>query len=295
MNGNQDELCYIDLVKKVLNNGEYRQTRNSKVYSLFSEKLTFDLSYGRLPIFTTKRVSFKNVFEELLFFLNGHTDSKKLEEKGINIWKGNTSKEFLESRGLNYSEGDMGPMYGFQWNHFGAEYKGCNHDYTDQGINQIDHCINLIKNDPNNRRIMFTALDPSTTDKAVLAPCHTLFQFYVRTDRSGNKYLDGQLYQRSADLMLGVPYNILSYSLLLIMVARHCDLKPGKFYHLFGDVHIYSNHLEGALEQIRRIPESFPLLNIKCPSDTPIRDYKLTDFELIDYNPQPNIKMKMVA
>ena len=290
------EAEYIKLVEKVLKTGELRQTRNAKVYSLFGEHLTFNIGPETIPRFTTKNVSFKNVFEELIFFLRGETDSKILEDKGIKIWKGNTTRDFLDSRGLNnYSEGDMGPMYGFQWNHFGANYGGCDKDYTNQGVNQIDNCIDLIKNDPTSRRIMFTALDPTNLDKMVLAPCHTIFQFYVRTDPRGGKFLDGQLYQRSADLMLGVPYNVLSYSLLIVMVARFCNLKPGTLKITFGDVHIYEEHLEGAIKQIRRVPDNPPGLTIKCDRNTPIRDYELSDFEFNNYNPQPNIKMKMVA
>jgi len=288
------EIEYIALVKKVLDSGEFRETRNAKVYSLFGEHLEFEIG-DTLPRFTTKNVSFKNVFEELMFFLNGETDSKKLEAKGINIWKGNTSASFLESRNLNYKEGDMGPMYGFQWNHFGADYKGCDEDYTGKGVNQIDDCINLIRNDPTSRRIMFTALDPANLHYMVLAPCHTIFQFYVRTGRDGNRYLDGQLYQRSADLMLGVPYNVLSYSLLILMVSRYCDLIPGKLKITFGDVHIYSSHLEGAIEQIRRVPDKQPVVIVNNKKSTPIREYSITDFEFECYFPQSNIKMKMIA
>ena len=293
------EEAYIDLVRKVINNGEKRETRNSITYSLFGESLEYTLTQGNstltLPLMVTKKMSFKNIFEELMFFLQGETDSKKLESKGVKIWKGNTSKDFLESRNLNYEEGDMGPMYGFQWNHFGAEYKGCNYDYTNEGFNQIDDCINLIKNDPTSRRILFTALNPGIAHKMVLHPCHVLFQFYVRTDKNGTKYLDGQLYQRSADLMLGVPYNIVSYSLLRIMMSNHCELVPGKLKMIFGDIHIYGNHMEGANEQIRRKPMfPKPLITVKPSSNKPIRDYVIEDFNLI-YEAQPNIKMKMVA
>lgn len=285
------EIEYINLVKKVLLTGETRSTRNSDVLGLFGEHLSIDIGENSLPRFTTKNVSFKNVFEELMFFIRGETNSKILEEKGINIWKGNTSRKFLDNLGLDYEEGDMGPMYGFQWNHFGAEYNGCDHDYSNQGYNQLDNCIYLIKNDPSSRRIMFTAFDPSKLHQMVLAPCHTMFQFYVRS----GKYLDGQLYQRSADLMLGVPYNILSYSLLITMIARFCGLIPGTLKITFGDVHIYKDHLMGALEQIKRKPANFPTIKINNSVDTPIRDYKYEDFEFIDYNPLPNIKMRMIA
>ncbi len=296
------EQAYIDLVRKVINDGEKRETRNSTTYSLFGESLEYDLNndspntYGIwvIPLMVTKKMSFKNIFEELMFFLRGETDTKKLEAKSVKIWKGNTCKDFLESRDLDYKEGDMGPMYGFQWNHFGAEYKGCDHDYTNEGFNQIDDCINLIKNDPTSRRILFTALNPGVADKMVLHPCHVLFQFYVRTDRWGIKYLDGQLYQRSADLMLGVPYNIVSYSLLIIMMANYCSLFPGKLKMVFGDVHIYDSHMEGAIEQIRRKPITQALITVKPDCHKPIRDYVLDDF-ILKYEAEPNIKMKMVA
>jgi len=293
------ELAYIDLVTKVIKEGEKRDTRNSVTYSLFGESLEYNLydldkNETLLPLMVTKKMSFKNIFEELMFFLRGDTDTKELESKGVNIWKGNTNTQFLESRNLDYTQGDMGPMYGFQWNHFGAEYDGCDKDYSNQGFNQIDDCIRLIKTDPTSRRIMFTALNPSVAHKMVLHPCHVLFQFYVRTDLSGRKFLDGQLYQRSADLMLGVPYNIVSYSMLIIIFAHHCSLKPGKLRLVFGDVHIYDTHIPGALEQIRRTPTGdHPTIHVSNTRED-VRDYEQLDFRIF-YQAQPNIKMKMVA
>lgn len=286
-----EEREYLNLVKKIMDNGDIRETRNSKTISLFGEHLEFDLSKGHIPMLTTKKVSLKNVFYELKFFLTGETDTKHLEKVNVNIWKGNTSKEFLDSRNLDYREGVYGPAYGFQWNHFGAEYNGPDEDYTGKGVNQIDECIDMIKNNPTSRRILFSAWNPKDLPKMSLPPCHLMFQFYVRN----GKYLDGQLYQRSADIMLGVPYNILSYSLLLIMVARYTGLNPGTLKMCFGDIHIYSEHLVGAVEQLRRNPTAFPSIDFKNSPDTPIRGYNLDDITITDYNPQSLIKMKMVA
>lgn len=642
---NIQERSYLNLVNKILDEGEERTTRNAVVYSLFGERLEFDMSDGTIPILTTKKVSFKNVFYELMFFLKGLTDTKYMEDKGVNIWKGNTTRNFLDSRNLDYKEGVTGPIYGFQWNHFGADYKGPNHNYTNEGINQIDECINMIQNDPTSRRILFSAWNPIDLNKMCLPPCftentlvytingyknikdvnegeylythlgnckkitkkyiteynnnkliklkvkyipiiettpnhpfyvrkvnyittprlkiinkenpewiiadniednyyhgikindkniipefniekninqyssniinkklddknewyflgyylgdgwsrqdrkgtfflvfnnndekeltekfnkiisnnkvkvrqsgcvvytyydcvfdfivkmfgykahnkvipewvmnapieylqefingyikadgcihknnliditttsvdiaykiqlillklniissvtyqerpnkciiegrlvnqrntysikfyknrknpirsfidkgyawfpfiskeyidiektyvynfdveddhtyiinnicvhncHIMFQFYVRK----GEYLDGQLYQRSADLMLGVPYNILSYSLLLYMVAKITNLKVGRLVMTFGDIHIYKDHIDGAKEQISRLPYKFPKFSVKCVKS--IREYDIDDFEMNDYKSYPNIKMKMVA
>lgn len=287
------ESGYIDLIRRIIYTGEERTTRNAKVYSVFGATLTFDMSNGTIPIITTKKVSFKNVFHELMFFLCGITDTKYLEQRGVNIWKGNTTREFLDQRGLfDYREGVIGPGYGFQWNHFGAEYKGPDYDYTNEGINQIDECIDTIRNDPTSRRILFSSWNPVDFGRMALPPCHIMFQFYVR-NVNGVKYLDGQLYQRSADVMLGVPYNILSYSLLLYMVAKVTDLKVGKLHMCFGDVHIYDNHMDGAREQIGRTPYAFPKFEINGVKS--IREYTIEDMCMCEYQCYPNIKMKMIA
>ena len=229
-----------------------------------------------------------------MFFLRGQTDTKILESKGIKIWKGNTSREFLEQRGLDYEEGDMGPGYGFQWNHFGAEYKGCNVDYKDQGINQINECIRLILEDPTSRRIIFSGWNPLAQPHMALPPCHILFQFYVRSNSDGAlEYLDGMLYQRSADLMLGVPYNIASYALVLTLFAKVTCLKPGILKMVFGDVHIYDNHMDGVKTQLERFPVDFPKLIVKETKE--LREYEYDDLELVGYNPRPFIKMQMTA
>lgn len=274
---------YLELVKKVIDNGELRKTRNSETYSLFGERLVFNkVINNEFPLLNTKKISIKNVFEELMWFLRGQTNSKILSDKGVKIWNANTTREFLDSRNLDYPEGEAGPIYGYQWNNFSGK-----------GINQIDYCIDLIKNDPTSRRILFSAWNPVDLPKMALPPCHIVFQFYVR----GGKYLDGQLYQRSADLMLGVPYNIASYYFLLVMVGYITNLEPGNLTLTFGDVHIYTNHMDGAHEQLDRLENKCIIPTIKVKdgiSIKNIRDFELENFN-ISYEPMPNIIMKMIA
>lgn len=291
----QIDLQYIRLVQNVVKNGERRETRNALVYSLFGERLVFYGDGDRFPVLVTKKVSLKNVFEELMWFLRGQTDSRILDNKGVKIWNQNSTKEFILGRGLDYQEGTCGPIYGHQWNHFGAEYNGPNEDYTNQGVNQIDYCIKLIKEDPTSRRILFSAWNPVDLPKMVLPPCHMVFQFYVR----GGEFLDGQLYQRSADLMLGVPYNMASYYFLLLMVAHVTGLKAGNLTMCFGDIHVYSNHIDGVKEQVRRSFQvdlaNVPRISIKeniVVED--IRGFEMDHFN-IDYNPMGPIRMDMVA
>lgn len=184
--------------------------------------------------------------EELLWFVSGSTNANLLAAKDIHIWDGNGSREFLDSRGLSHhEEGDLGPVYGFQWRHFGAVYEGMNADYTGKGIDQLKRCIQSIVSNPEDRRIILTAWNPSDVDKMALPPCHMFCQFYV-----ANNELSCQMYQRSADMGLGVPFNIASYALLTRMVAQVCGLKCGDFVHTIGDAHVYLNHIDGLREQL---------------------------------------------
>ena len=285
-----EEEGYLRLVGRTLD-GEKKKTRNGMTRSIFGERLEFDLSEDHFPRLTTKFVSFKNVFYELMFFLRGETSTDYLKEHGVKIWDSNASREFLDSRGLDYEEGTLGPIYGHQWRHFNAEYRGPNEDYSGRGLDQIEYCIDLIRKDPNSRRILFSAWNPEQLDEMSLPPCHISFQFYVRE----GVYLDGHLYQRSADVMLGVPYNILSYSLLLHMVAGLTNLVPGKLILSFGDVHIYEEHVGGALEQLERIPSEFPIILMSTSTRTSITDYKYEDFKIENYNHQGKINMNMIA
>lgn len=192
------------------------------------------------------QVFWRGVCEELLWFVSGSTNANLLAAKDIHIWDGNGSREFLDSRGLSHhEEGDLGPVYGFQWRHFGAVYEGMNADYTGKGIDQLKRCIQSIVSNPEDRRIILTAWNPSDVDKMALPPCHMFCQFYV-----ANNELSCQMYQRSADMGLGVPFNIASYALLTRMVAQVCGLKCGDFVHTIGDAHVYLNHIDGLREQL---------------------------------------------
>jgi dihydrofolate reductase/thymidylate synthase len=231
------ECQYLQLLQQTMISTQ-RQTRNAKTFSIFSEKLSFDLTKG-FPLLTTKKVFLRGIFEELLFFIRGQTNSKILESKGVNIWKPNTSKEFIEKCGLPYEEGDMGPLYGFNWKYFGAEYLGCDIDYTEKGYNQIDNVLDLLINDPCSRRILLTDYNPSIADQGVLYPCHSIIiQFYIK-----NEYISCNMYQRSADLYLGLPFNISSTALLLLLVAKLTNKIPHKMNIIIGDAHIYVEHI----------------------------------------------------
>ena len=295
---------YLEILKKLLY-AQHRQTRNGLTLSKFGTQIEFNLKQG-FPILTTKRVYWKGVVEELLFFLSGNTNNKILKDKKVNIWNSNTSFEFINSIGLDYKEHTMGPMYGFQWRYFNAEYKGCNHDYTGQGTDQLEDVINLILNDPFSRRILLTTYNVNQTREGVLYPCHGLIiQFYVNSDYS----IDCQMYQRSCDWFLGVPFNIASYALLLHIIINIVNNKKentlinysvGKLIIVFGDYHLYESHIDAALIQISRYPKTLPQLNIKKNIDSIVPGYFLdelnyNDFELIDYKCGSKISAQIVA
>jgi len=287
---NNEEQNYLNLIKEILTDGLLKDNRTGiMTKSVFARKLDFDLSNG-FPLLTTRKVFFRGIIEELLFFISGKTDSKILEEKGVNIWSQNTTSKFIKDRGLPYREGDMGPMYGFQWRYSGESYTGCDTDYTNKGIDQLENVIKLIKEDPNSRRIIISSWIPSDLDKMVLNPCHVLVQFYVR-----DGYLDSVMYQRSADIGLGVPFNIASYALLTMMIAYCTDLKPGIYTHFMADTHIYNSHFEALKIQISREPRKFPKLIIKNNTEKNINSFRVSSFELQDYNPYPSIKMEMAV
>lgn len=242
------------------------------------------------PLLTTKRVFWRAVVEELLWFIDGKTDVKSLQDKGVHIWDGNSTKEFFNKNGLiDREEGDLGPIYGFQWRHFGAKYKTCHDNYKNEGIDQLNQIIETIRTNPNDRRMIMSAWNPMDITQMALPPCHCLAQFYV-----ANGELSCQMYQRSADMGLGVPFNIASYSLLTYMIAHITGLKPGDFIHTMGDTHIYTNHIEPLKEQLTRTPRKFPKLSIKRKIEN-IDDFKLDDFELTDYKPYPKIYMEMAV
>jgi thymidylate synthase len=231
------------------------------------------------PLLTSKRVWWKGVLEELLFFISGSTDTKVLEEKGVNIWKGNTSREFLDKRGLyNLKEGEYGKSYGYQWRKFGDK------------VDQLQNLIDGIKNDPFGRRHYMTAWNPLELENIPLPACHLSCQFYVFED----KKLSCQVYMRSCDVFLGLPFNIASYACLTYMIAHLTNLQPHELSFCLGDTHIYKNHIDQCNEMIKRDLRHFPKLKIKRKVEN-IDDFKFDDFEIINYNPHPTIKAEMAV
>jgi thymidylate synthase len=258
-------LEYHDLLRLVLEKGAPRQDRTGTgTLSVFGAQARFDLR-ERFPLLTTKKLHLKSIIHELLWFLRGDTNVRSLNEKGVTIWN-----EWADEKG------ELGPIYGAQW----IRWRGPDGAV----VNQIDHVIAEIKRNPESRRLMVSAWNAAQIDDMALPPCHVLFQFYVHDGE-----LSCQLYQRSADLFLGVPFNIASYSLLTMMVAQVCDLRPGEFIHTFGDLHLYQNHLDQAREQLSREFRPLPRMQLNGAVKS-IYDFRFEDFVLSDYDPHPAIK-----
>ena len=256
---------YLNLLRHVLENGTKKSDRTGTgTLSVFGAQTRFDLARG-FPVLTTKKLHLRSIIHELLWFLKGDTNIAYLKENGVTIWD-----EWADA------SGNLGPVYGKQW---------CAWETRDgRVINQIDDVIAQIRKNPDSRRLIVSAWNVGELDKMALMPCHALFQFYVAEGR-----LSCQLYQRSADLFIGVPFNISSYALLTMMVAQVCELEPGEFVHTFGDLHLYSNHLEQAQLQLTRQPRPLPVMKIN-PAVRSIHDFKFEDFELTGYDPHPHIK-----
>jgi len=258
-------IAYLNLLKHVLQNGTEKSDRTGTgTLSVFGYQMRFDLRSG-FPLMTTKKLHLKSIIYELLWFLNGDTNIKYLNDHNVHIWNEWADKE-----------GDLGHIYGFQWRSW-PDYKG-------GSIDQIEEVIRSIKNNPDSRRHIVSAWNVADLKNMALPPCHVLFQFYV----AGGK-LSCQLYQRSADIFLGVPFNIASYSLLLLMIAQVTGLEPGEFVHTFGDAHIYKNHIEQVKLQLERVPKPLPLMNLN-PSVKSIHGFSFEDFTLDGYDPHPHIK-----
>ena len=266
---------YLDLVKEVLENGNQKGDRTGTgTKSIFGHQLRFDLSKG-FPMVTTKKLHLKSIIYELLWFINGDTNINYLNENGVKIWNSWANED-----------GDLGPVYGYQWRNWNGDE-----------IDQIKELITTLKDNPNSRRMLVSAWNPSVlpnttksfeenvaNGKAALPPCHAFFQFYVN-----NGKLSCQLYQRSADVFLGVPFNIASYALFTMMIAQVCGYEAGDFVHTFGDAHIYNNHIDQVNLQLSREIRSLPKMEIN-PDVKSIFDFKFEDFKLVDYNPHPHIK-----
>ena len=285
-----DEEQYLEMVREVIAEGVERGDRTGTgTLSVFGRQMRFDLREG-FPLLTTKRVFWRGVAEELLWFIRGSTSAKELQEKNIHIWDGNGSREFLDKNGLGHrEEGDLGPVYGFQWRHFGADYQDMHADYSGQGVDQLAEVIDKIRNKPEDRRIIISAWNPAAIPEMALPPCHCFCQFYV-----ANGELSCQLYQRSCDMGLGVPFNIASYALLTCLLAHVCDLKPGDFVHTLGDTHVYLNHVEPLEKQLLNSPRAFPILKINTDTKD-IDAIRFEDLEIVGYQPHKKIPMEMAV
>jgi thymidylate synthase len=256
---------YLDLLRQVLEQGKFKADRTGTgTYSVFGAQTRFDLR-KYFPLLTTKKVHTKSIIYELLWFLRGDTNVKYLHDHGVTIWDEWADKD-----------GSLGRIYGAQW----MDWRTA----EGRSINQIDQVIAQIKKNPDSRRLIVSAWNVADIDSMALPPCHCLFQFYVSDGE-----LSCQLYQRSADIFLGVPFNIASYALLTLMVAQVCGLKPGEFVHTFGDLHLYANHIEQAKLQLSREPRPLPRMKLN-PAVKKIDDFKFEDFELVGYDPHPGIK-----
>jgi thymidylate synthase len=328
-----EEYQYLNLIRRILAEGEHRPDRTGTgTLSVFAENLRFSLSKPNpdspsdldsripiLPLLTTKRVFLRAVTTELLWFVSGCTSSKPLSDAGIHIWDGNGSRQFLDNLGFtDREEGDLGPVYGFQWRHFGAEYQDCHADYTGKGVDQIQEIVRKLKHNPFDRRIILSAWNVADLSRMALPPCHMFAQFYVsypdaprgeaalRSSSVGNDTANGvtgrakghlscTLYQRSCDMGLGVPFNIASYALLTHMLAHACDLIPGELIHCMGDAHVYLDHIDALKEQLLREPREFPEFAVKRDDrgSGEMDGWKPEELEVKGYKPHGGIKMKM--
>jgi thymidylate synthase len=292
-NNSHEEYQYLNLIENILENGTWEEGRNGKVKSIFGQTMRFSLKDGKIPILTTKKTAWKTCLKELLWFIRGKTNNKLLLEQGVHIWDGNSSREFLDSRGLqHYEVNELGPIYGHQWRHFNAKWEGDDHDYTGEGVDQLQQIIDALK-DPSqrtSRRLVMSVWNPCQLDEMGLPGCHILCQFNVH---DGNK-LSCAMYQRSSDFALGIPFNIASYSLLTHLLAKHSGLEAYEFVHFMGNCHIYEDHIEAIKEQLTRQPYQFPTVSIKQIREN-INDYQVDDFEIHNYQSHQAIKMKMIA
>lgn len=298
LEGNSIDKSYLELVQRILSQGNRRDTRNGATISKFAENISFDLAEG-FPLLTTKKVFFNGVIRELLWFIKGDTDARHLEAHNVTIWSGNTSKEFLEKNGLPYEEGIGGPIYGYQWRNFGQEYT-----YKDKngqlqttpgvkyGFDQLQFIIDEIRENPMSRRLFMSSWNPNQLNQMCLPPCHISYQFYVENGRR----LSCMMVQRSADVFLGLPFNIASVALLVHFIANIVGLNPGKIHICIGDAHIYEDHLEPIRVQLSRsgMDYDLPRLVLKR-KPRKIEDYEFEDVEIQNYKSHPPVKAKMLA
>lgn len=289
---NTEEKQYLEIIKEILEFGDTKTNcRNGTVKSLFGVSMKFDLRKS-FPLLTTKKLPFRIIAEELLWFISGSTDNKVLNEKKIHIWDDNASVEFMQAQGLDYRDGLLGPIYSFQWRYAGAEYDTETGEPIGEYVDQLQELIDNLK-DPikrYSRRLVINSWNVKDINKMSLPPCHVMAVFNV----TNNGELNCMLSQRSGDMALGVPFNIASYSLLTCLLAHHCGLKPGVFFHTIADAHIYEEHFSAMNEQLLREPFIFPELEING-SFSDINQYTIDNFSIREYQCHDKIKMKMVV
>ena len=296
---NSEELQYLNLIGRIIEKGSTEHGRNGVTRSVFGESMRFDLSGGKIPLLTSKRVAWKSCFHELMWFLSGDTDNRNLTKKGVHIWDENATREFLDSRNLEeYEEGILGPIYGWQWRSWNAPYDTANNttpDATGNGIDQLKYIIDELR-DPlkrSSRRLIVSAWNPEQLDEMALPPCHVMMQFHVRE----GQYLSCSMYQRSADVGLGMPFNIASYSFLTHILAKHCDLIADEFVYFVGNAHIYESHMESLKIQLSRKEQlfDFPKISIRTRREC-IEDYCIEDIEWVEqYQAHEKIRMECIA
>jgi dihydrofolate reductase/thymidylate synthase len=307
--GYQGEQGYLDAVMDIIKSGEERSDRTGTgTKALFGLNFRYDLTKG-FPLLTTKKMFTRGIIEELLWFLRGETNAKILQDKGVKIWDGNSSREYLDSIGLTQrTEGELGPVYGFMFRHFGAEYsekyngvKPSNNDSnTDNvtGFDQVQYVLDKIRNNPYDRRIIISLWNPNYFQQQALPACHVLYQFWVSACpiTQQPKYLSCSLYQRSGDMGLGIPFNVASASIMTHIFAKLTGLVPKEFVHTIGDAHVYNNHITALIQECtERIPRPFPIMQIKDNNQKTVEDFKASDFQFFGYHPYPAIKMDMAV
>lgn len=286
-----EENQYLNLLDDILSSNSEFVGRNGKTLSVYGSAMHFSLEHNKLPLITTKKVAWKTCLRELLWFIKGNTNNKLLKEQKVHIWDANGSREFLDSRGLyNNIEDDLGPIYGFQWRHFNADYESCSTDYTNKGIDQLAEVISTLK-DPklrNSRRMIISAWNPCQLNSMALPPCHIMMQFNIKD----NNKLSCSMYQRSNDEACGTCFNIASYSFLTHLLAFHCDLEPYEFIYYKGNCHIYEEHISNIKIQLQRKPYEFPTLQIINKREN-INDYNESDFVVSNYKYHDPLEFKL--
>ena len=288
------EYYYLNLIFDVLSNGVKESRRNGNVLTKIGGMMRFSLENNKLPLITTKKMAWKSCLHELIWFKNGETTTDTLLQNNVKIWDGNSSRDFLDSRNLkDYREGELGPIYGYQWRNWNKTYTNLNNSVYDMninnGIDQLEYIIDSLKDREKrkSRRLIMSAWNPEQLNEMALPPCHILCQFHV----TNNDELSCSLYQRSGDVGLGIPFNIASYSFLTHILAKHCDLKAKEFIHFIGNAHIYDDHIDGLRQQITRTPYDFPTIEVNKRDN--IDDYEFNDIIVSDYICHEPIKMKM--